>query len=52
MRGGRQGVVLLQPAGPKVRDGPADEQGDPVGILEGDGERPVGQPTGSRRGDA
>lgn len=36
---GRQGVVLLQPPGPEVCDGAADQPRNPVGLLEGDGER-------------
>lgn len=38
--GGAEGVVLLQPQGPEVRDGAADEPGDGVRVLEGDGEGP------------
>ena len=44
---GATGVVLLQPQGPEVRDGAADEPGDGVGLLEGDGEGPGG---GAARG--
>lgn len=35
-------VVFLQFPGPEICDGVQDEQGDDVGVLEGDGERSDG----------
>lgn len=45
--GGRKGVVLLQPEGPKIRDGAAYEPSHGFGVLEGHGE---GQGGGAKRG--
>lgn len=47
-------MVLLQPQGPQVRDGAADEPGHGVRVLEGDGEGPTRGGGAARRagGDA
>ena len=47
---GRQGVVLLQPAGSQVRDGAADQPRHHDRILEGHREGPAGEAAGGDGG--